>query len=62
MIRRPGLPPALDALVRSRGFAQLVRFAVAAWFVVAGSLRAAARLGGTVRDTLLYAGELVVGR
>jgi hypothetical protein len=34
----------------------------AMWFLVAGTLRAAAKIGATIRDTLLYAGELVVGR
>ncbi|MDB5693450.1 MAG: hypothetical protein JWO81_2513 [Alphaproteobacteria bacterium] len=35
---------------------------VAAWFALGGVARAVAWLGRTIRDTLLYAGELVVGR
>jgi hypothetical protein len=35
---------------------------LAAWLVVGTGVRALARLGATIRDTLLYAGELVVGR
>jgi hypothetical protein len=35
---------------------------VGAWFVVTGSVRAVAKLGRTIHDTLCYAGELVVGR
>ena len=34
----------------------------AIWFVVAGLARAVAKTATTIRDTLLYAGELVVGR
>ena len=34
----------------------------ALWFVAAGLVRVAARTVVTIRDTLLYAGELVVGR
>ena len=34
----------------------------AAWFVVAGLARIVAKTAATLRDTLLYAGELVVGR
>ena len=36
--------------------------ATAAWFVVAGLARAIAKTAAAIRDTLLYAGELVVGR
>jgi hypothetical protein len=34
----------------------------AAWFVLAGLGRAFAKAGATLRDSLLHAGELVVGR
>lgn len=34
----------------------------AAWFIVAGSARIITKMGATIRDTLLYVGELVVGR
>ncbi|MEA3004435.1 MAG: hypothetical protein QOH81_3223 [Sphingomonadales bacterium] len=35
---------------------------VAAWFVIGGAARGAARLGRTIYDTVSYAGELVIGR
>ncbi|HEX5184511.1 MAG TPA: hypothetical protein VFW19_15350 [Allosphingosinicella sp.] len=34
----------------------------AIWFAVAGVAKALAKAAATIRDTLLYAGELVVGR
>ncbi|HEX4737595.1 MAG TPA: hypothetical protein VH331_08545 [Allosphingosinicella sp.] len=34
----------------------------ALWFVVGGLAKVIAKTGTTIRDTLLYAGELVVGR
>ena len=34
----------------------------AAWFVLAGIVKAIVKTGATIRDTLVYAGELVVGR
>jgi hypothetical protein len=35
---------------------------VAVWTIVAGGARGLAKLGRFIRDTLCYAGELVVGR
>jgi hypothetical protein len=35
---------------------------VGLWFAVAAGLRGLVKLGGTIRDTAFYAGELVVGR
>jgi hypothetical protein len=35
---------------------------VVAWFALAAGARAMAKVGATIRDTLIYAGELVVGR
>ncbi len=34
----------------------------AMWFLVAGLAKAVVKAGAMIRDTLLYAGELVVGR
>lgn len=34
----------------------------AAWFLLGGMAKAIVKTGATVRDTLLYAGELVIGR
>ena len=34
----------------------------AAWFVLAGLARVLAKPGAMIRETVLYAGELVVGR
>ena len=34
----------------------------AAWFLLAGLVKGIANVGAALRDTLLYAGELVVGR